>query len=518
MVGTRSPRASLLTNVLVLLLVTPLVVPGAEAQSVTATVKVFDASGTTLLHEFSAAAPASPFYHFAVATAGYNDPGSGEGQVSLDNLAIDRTDGSQTTYTFSTSPIIEESTTGGLNDALRYDTAGQRLLGIANSGYACSTNYESIDVSGSGSGVTRARFELSRLTGNIGDGSFWNLFVGLVPSNSEAIQDATCDAGSSTGTVDNLVGLLITGDGDGVRRSFHGWVDGSQATSGYTHTVGTTYTVEVSLSGDSPVGDTATRTLLDLDDVTVTPSQPLPPEDVPGQETPDYPGTGVVPTPDYPGTNPVATPDYPGTDPVPTPPVGEDVGTLSVQDNAAGEVCIDFTPEGGSAQNIACVNRSFLGPADGLVPRGDTTVFVADPPDVPGTPPQAVPDVPGTPPQSVPDVPGTPPVEVPDVPPTPTGSLGETPRTSIDVDVFYTYDTARLTKVAGALGDAVQIWSPVSPDPTDAEWLATHGDDVSLCFSFVLYADGVEQGSASECLPFLGQALAAAEATAGTLP
>lgn len=289
-----------------------------------------------------------------------------------------------------------------------------------------------------------------------------------------------------------------------------------------------------------PTGGTATRTLLALNDVTVTPSEPLPPEDVPGQTTPDYPGSGVVPTPDYPGTGPeptpdypgtgpVVTPDYPGTDPVPTDPTGEDVGTLSVQDNAAGEVCIDFTPEGGAAQNIACLNRAFLGPADGLVQRGDTTVFVADPPDVPGTSPQptpdvpgtpsvAVPDVPGTPPQPVPDVPGTPPVAVPDVPPTPTGSLGDTPRTSIDVGVSYAYDTGRLSKAAGLLGDAVQAWSPVGPSEQDALWFATHGDDVPLCFSFVLYKDGIQQGSTGQCVPFLGQALAAAEATAGTLP
>lgn len=219
------------------------VVPGvANAATRSVTVKLFASNGTTLLHSYTTTVNTDDFHRFAVATQGHNDAGSGEGQVAIDDLAVTDNAGATTTWTFATPPTINESTTGGTNDALRHDLANGRLLGIGNSAYTCSTNYETVDV---GVNVTKARFTIRRVTADTGDGSFWNVMAGVVPGDSEPIVGATCTGGSVTGTPDNFVGIVYEGDGDGVRNRISGFADGGAATSVYNGAINTVYVVEI---------------------------------------------------------------------------------------------------------------------------------------------------------------------------------------------------------------------------------------------------------------------------------
>jgi hypothetical protein len=218
----------------------------ATPTSRTVQVTVYDGTGATQLHQYTATATTEDLYRFSVAAAGWNDSGSGQGQVSIDDVVVDRFDGSQTTMDFTTTPTIIESSTGGSADALQYDGTGHRLLAVSDSGYSCTTNYESLDIGGSGpSSVRRVRFKVARLSGDTGDGSFWEIFVGLAPSDNQPIVNATCTLNLPTGTVDDHLGVRISGDGDGVRREIRGWADGVQSSSPYVMTIGTSYLVDV---------------------------------------------------------------------------------------------------------------------------------------------------------------------------------------------------------------------------------------------------------------------------------
>lgn len=257
-----------------------------------------------------------------------------------------------------------------------------------------------------------------------------------------------------------------------------------------------------------PGSSTETRRLLHLDNVTVLPAQSQPGEDIGGIVTDDYPGsdpqalhdgTPAVPTQDHEGSEEETVHD--GTDPVPIDPVGHDAGTLTVGDDD-DNLCVWFTPEEtGQPQEVACVDRDFLVGLDGLVPRGDTPVaFHEDPEDVPASGPVTIP---GTDPQEVPDVP----VLVP-------GGTVVVPEHTATVDVSYRYDPGHLDDLLSLLGETV--WSPFD-GPLDAQWYATHGDDVPLVVQVTLYEDGDEIDTFAVSVPYLGQALAAAEKTAGTL-
>lgn len=253
------------------------------------------------------------------------------------------------------------------------------------------------------------------------------------------------------------------------------------------------------------------RTLLHQEGIGIQ-SFPLLPIGTGAVPVPDVPPQPGQPVPDVPPTTGQPVPDHPGAGPVPTPGVGEDVGVLSTRD-AGTNYCTYFTPEGGPEQLLFCVGRAFLGAADPLLPRGDTPLVFYDAPDVPATGPVTTPDVPPTSGQPTPDVPPTAGQPTPDVPAVPVGSLGDSPALSVDVDVSYAYDAARLTPLVNLLG--VQVWSPVAPG--DAAWLASPANPASLTVAFTVYKDGVAQGTVEHNVPFLGQALAASERTAGTL-
>lgn len=188
---------------------------------------------------------------FAVATVGYSDRGSGYTRTYVDDLAVGFTDGRQVRFPFDTAPAILESTTGGVDDALQYDAAGQRLAAIGNSEYGCPINYETVDV-GPGE-ITSLRFTVNRPSAPTGDGSFWDLYVGMTPSESEPIRNESCLYGSPSGIPDNLVGVHMGGDGWGDRRSVRGWADGAVSFATASMTLGTTYIVKMTYA-PAPVG------------------------------------------------------------------------------------------------------------------------------------------------------------------------------------------------------------------------------------------------------------------------
>jgi hypothetical protein len=287
----------------------------------------------------------------------------------------------------------------------------------------------------------------------------------------------------------------------------------------------------------SPDGSGLTERVLLHEEGIGVESQPLPPvgtggvpvPDVPsqpGQAVPDVPGQPGQPVPDVPSQPGQSVPDHPGVGPVPTPGLGHDVGVLSTRDVDAN-YCVYFTPEGGSEQEVACVGRSFLWLVDQTLPREDRDLVFYDPADVPGTGPIVTPDVPPTGAVPTSDIPPTTPVVTPNVPPTsgqptpdippvPVGSLGSSPEVTLDVDVSYSYDADRLAPLVSVLGH--QTWSPVAAgDAGWLAWLASPTNPASLQVTVTLYKDGVSQGTVSHEIPALGQVLAAAEKSAGTL-
>lgn len=233
----------------------------------------------------------------------------------------------------------------------------------------------------------------------------------------------------------------------------------------------------------TPASTGATQTVLlaQVENASLLPRSALPP-----------PLFGGLETPDHPGTSPVPLGNTPGVGPVPTPPVGRRVGAVSVYDDGA-QLCVDVIVDDGPRQPLACVGRQNLGPADALVPRGETPLVVYDPPD------------PSVAPRELPTVPGTDPSDVPDVEPTPSGQLGETRATNVTLSARYTYDATRVVFAIGLLG-TVEVFQPFAP--SDAPWFVAHGADVPLTVSVLVYEDGVEARSAEVAIPWLGQLLA----------
>jgi hypothetical protein len=157
--------------------------------------------------------------------------------------------------------------------------------------------------------------------------------------------------------------------------------------------------------------------------------------------------------------------------PVGTPPVGQEVARIIVRDEGAN-VCVDISLQQGAPQNLACIARLLLGPADGQVPRGETPLLV-----VPGNP---------------------------------AGFLGATPSINVSVDVSYQYDAAHVFEAASLLNHSVAVRLPFEPTQDGAGWFLQHGNDTALTITVTPYKDGVSQGTVSQSIPFLGQVLGAA--------
>lgn len=240
------PSASRALVALAVLASTAVLVPGpAAAEHGGVEIRIFTGDRTQLLYSWTAELPVGTYARFGVATEGYNDPGSGEGRVAIDDLLT-----ATQSLDFSSPPAIGESTTGSGHDALRYDAVNQRLVAIGNSGYGCSSNYETVAIAP----TQTARFLVKRTTAATGDGSFWNLYLGLVPSDAEPVVGATCAATLPTGYVDNLVGVQVSGDGDGNRATLRGFADGLYDPATLPQLVNVDYLVEIGIvpAGNAP--------------------------------------------------------------------------------------------------------------------------------------------------------------------------------------------------------------------------------------------------------------------------
>jgi hypothetical protein len=198
-------------------------VPPPGPASVPFIVTVYDATGTVELYRETHAAPVGAVRRFSVGSLGGEDSGA-HGDVWIDDLVVLHADGTQREYAFETEPVIVESTTGSEDDVLRYDEANDRLVAVGNSGY--SFNYESLDLGGHAAAVTRIRFRFSRPAGDTGDGSWWDLHIGLAPGDAEHVGGTLM--GANPGFVDNLAGIHLTGNGDGDRRDMRSIVDGER--------------------------------------------------------------------------------------------------------------------------------------------------------------------------------------------------------------------------------------------------------------------------------------------------
>jgi len=220
------------------------VTPPSNAAS--ATVKIFDSGGVNVLRSYTATPPALNYYRFSVATAGWNDPDPATGKVVIDDLTINRADGSQTTYSFASAPSILESSTGSAHNALQPGSGNIEAVG--NTNYGCPSNYESINVAGTiPSSITKAKFKFNRPAGT-GDGSWWDLYIGVAPTDAEAIVNQGCTNGSHSGQLDNFIGIHVGGDGEGNRHYAAGRVDLSEDATQTNMLLGTTtYWAEVTI-------------------------------------------------------------------------------------------------------------------------------------------------------------------------------------------------------------------------------------------------------------------------------
>jgi hypothetical protein len=208
------------------------------------TVSVTDDTGTVPVYDLETVVAMDAPRRLAVASEGWNDPGSGEGRVWIDDLEVERADGSRTSNAFDEEPSITESTTGADHEALWYDGAARRLVAVADSANE-GVNYQSIAIGG-GAPVTRVRFRFSRTTGETGDGSFWSLYFGLVPGDRQAVVRPRCSCGVRQ-MVKDLVGLAVLGDGDAKRLSMGGTVDRWVHEGAQPLLVKATYRVEIGL-------------------------------------------------------------------------------------------------------------------------------------------------------------------------------------------------------------------------------------------------------------------------------
>lgn len=181
--------------------------PGAAADQRQMTVRVYDAGGAALLYEWAGTVNApSEHLRFAVASFGRSAvPSSGLGVIALDNLLVYPAQGQYTAFDFTTAPTVIESSQGNDEPVMVYNEFFDRLDLWADSAQTCTGNYQSIAIDPS---VRRIQFQVTRTTGTpFGEGSFWDVIVGITPSDDEPIGPA-CFA------LPTLLGFQIGGSGD----------------------------------------------------------------------------------------------------------------------------------------------------------------------------------------------------------------------------------------------------------------------------------------------------------------
>jgi hypothetical protein len=145
---------------------------------------------------------------------------------------------------------------------------------------------------------------------------------------------------------------------------------------------------------------------------------------------------------------------------------GGSVATIHVYNESASAACVDVTVNS-VRQNVVCWARGLLGPLDAEIDRGDTPVG------------------------------------------------GSVAAATLSIRAEYRFNGPRLWFVAGA-GGAADAFAPVGSG--DAEWWANSGSETALTLYASVWSNGVALRQEILSLPYLGQALAAAEYSAGTQP
>jgi hypothetical protein len=214
-------------------------VPPAAATTGQFTVKV-TGPGVSYTSTMTADIQAS-YSRFAVATLGRSLCCSNEGQVAISNLVVTKSDGTTQTINLGSATVIE-SAQGSTVQTIRLDPANNRVLGIGNSLNSRAENYQSIAIP---STAVKMTFTFDRITGDVGDGNFWDLHVGFIPSDNEAV-------GPTSNFFGNLLGLHICGDGDGARLCLSGYASGTQDSNQATYQLNQNYNVEIDLPNTDP--------------------------------------------------------------------------------------------------------------------------------------------------------------------------------------------------------------------------------------------------------------------------
>ncbi len=160
---------------------------------------------------------------------------------------------------------------------------------------------------------------------------------------------------------------------------------------------------------------------------------------------------------------------------VEVPLAGPHVATVTVRDED-DQVCLDVTVEGGDSQNIACVNRAFLGPAGDLVPRGDVPLLPEESSRVNGTENGLE------------------------------ASLGNSSR--VVVSASYVYAPDRQEEIASLLGGDVRVLAPFSPLDDGLTWFLENGEAYPVVVSVSVYDEGERVFVAEHAVPYLGPIVA----------
>lgn len=144
---------------------------------------------------------------------------------------------------------------------------------------------------------------------------------------------------------------------------------------------------------------------------------------------------------------------------------GGSVATIHVYNQSSTLACVDVTVNS-VRQNVVCWARGVLGPLDAEIDRGDTPVG------------------------------------------------GSVTAATLSIRAEYRFNGPRLWHVAGAGGGAADAFAPVASG--DAEWWANSGTQTAFKLYATLWSNGAAVRQEILTLPYLGQALAAAEYSAGT--
>jgi len=200
----RNQRRKLTTALL--LAVTALSLPLIAQADASGTyhIRVTDPTGANVYAYDGPTEVSSAYARFAAASFGRSDCCTATGKIALDHLIPYDAAGRPLHFEWPSTYI--ESTNGDSLQVLQYDIALHRPNVLAESQRTCTGNYQSMVIDSS---VRHVKFEFTRTTGStpVGEGKFWDVVVGIIPSDDEAV-------GPSCGSFANLQGVQLGGSGD----------------------------------------------------------------------------------------------------------------------------------------------------------------------------------------------------------------------------------------------------------------------------------------------------------------